>query len=261
MSLITTKTLSENVRLHELDGYIQSIYLIEYKDKLLLLDGCCRADISLLKTYIESTLQREFSNLAAIIVTHMHPDHAGAAHKLRKITGCKIYTANVDGHWYAGFDGYAMYIVDILLAKWVAKRKGRVPHRLWYNPHLKADVKLKDGERVPGFESWQVIYTQGHTDRCISLKHVPSNIIYVADLMVTVKGKYIPPFPLFFPNRYFQSLTRIKNMEASSLILAHGGEITPSEQDYQHLMNSAPKVPLTHWRTVKLKLKRMLSRT
>lgn len=85
-----------SMKLHKLDGYIQTIYLVEYNDKLLLLDGCSRADIPVLKRFITNTLQRPFHDLNLVIVTHMHPDHAGAAHKLRTLTGCKIAAADVD---------------------------------------------------------------------------------------------------------------------------------------------------------------------
>lgn len=246
------------MKLHKLDGYIQSIYLVEYKDKLLLLDGCSRADIPVLKHFIIRTLQRPMSDLNLIIVTHMHPDHAGAAHKLRTLTGCKIAAANVPGQWYNGFEGVIMHLTDMLLAKWVAKRMKKPRRNIWYSSKLKTDYKLNDGDALPNFPDWIAHATQGHTDRDISLHHVPSNRIYVADLMVKVKGNYIPPFPVFYPNRYRNSLRKIIALKPDSIILAHGGEVQPSEQEFQHLLNCAPKVPKTHWRSVKMKVSRAL---
>jgi hypothetical protein len=70
------------IKLHKLDGYIQTILLAEYTDKLLLLDGCSRADVSLIKHFITDTLQRPLTELQLVVVTHMPPAHAGAAHKL-----------------------------------------------------------------------------------------------------------------------------------------------------------------------------------
>ncbi|MGO3083055.1 MAG: MBL fold metallo-hydrolase, partial [Psychrobacter celer] len=54
-----------------LDGYIQSIYLAVYANKLLLLDGCCRADVPMVLAYITDTLQRPISQLKVVMVTHM----------------------------------------------------------------------------------------------------------------------------------------------------------------------------------------------
>jgi len=241
------------IRLHHIEGHIQTILLAEYPDRLLLLDGCCRADIVMLQHFITQTLKRQFSDLTLIVVTHMHPDHAGAANKLRKITGCKIATANVSGQWYSGIDGRLMHLTDILLAKWVAKRMKKPRVNIWYSSQLIADYKLDDGEQLPGFSDWIALATQGHTDRDLSLHHLPSNKVYVADLMVKVKNKYIPPFPIFYPNRYRASLYKIMTLKPHSIILAHGGEVSLTEHDYQHLLQLAPKIPKTHWRTVKLK--------
>ena len=62
-----------------LDGYIQSSYLAVYPDKLMLLDGGCRPDVALVLGYIKNTLKRPISDLKVVVVTHMHPDHAGGA--------------------------------------------------------------------------------------------------------------------------------------------------------------------------------------
>ena len=82
------------MQLHTIKGYIQDMYLVEYPDRLLLLDGACRADIPHLKAFIETGLMRDFADLHTVVVTHMHPDHAGAAHKLRKLTNCNLVAAN-----------------------------------------------------------------------------------------------------------------------------------------------------------------------
>ena len=258
LEALSTTRLSANAILFELEGYIQSIYLVKQGDNLMLLDGCCRADIGMIREFIQSTLALPLSALKLVIVTHMHPDHAGAAHRLRRLTGCKIAAANVDGHWYSGLDGKLMHLTDIALANWMSQRKGKPKTNLWYNPKLRPDIKLQDGEYLPQFSDWQALFTQGHTDRDLSLYHQPSGKVYVADLMVTVKGRFIPPFPVFYPNRYRRSLQRIKTLAPSAVILAHGGEVHPSEQDYQHLFKQAPTLPVTHWRSAKIKLKKAL---
>lgn len=249
------------MKLHHLEGYIQTILLAEYPDKLLLLDGCCRSDIAIIKDFITEKLKRPLSDLRLVVVTHMHPDHAGAANKLRKLTGCKLAAANVSGQWYAGLDGRLMHLTDMLLAKWVAKRMKKPAYNLWYSSKLIADYQLNDGDKLPGFDDWLALATQGHTDRDISLQHLTSNKIYVADLIVKVKNRYIPPFPIFYPNRYRASLNKIFALKANSIILAHGGEVTLSQADHQHLINLAPKVPITHWRSIKEKLKKVITPT
>lgn len=247
------------IKLHKLDGYIQTILLAEYQNKLLLLDGCSRADVSLIKHFINDTLARPLTDLHLVVVTHMHPDHAGAAHKLRQITGCKIASANVAGQWYSGLDGILMHITDLLLTRWVANKKKQSQRWLWYSRKLAPDYQLNDGDMLPGFDDWQALATQGHTDRDLSLHHLPSNRIYIADLIVTTRKGFIPPFPVFYPERYRNSLLKIAKLNANSLILAHGGEVNLSQQEFEQVLAKAPTKPMTHWRSVKTKLKRVLT--
>ena len=246
------------MKLHIVPGYIQDIYLVEYESKLLLLDGCCRADVSFLKHFISQQLARPLTDLKLVVVSHMHPDHAGAAHKLRKITGCKIATGEAEGHWYSGIDGVLMHISDILLTRYVANKKNKKQRWLWYARKLKADIYLKENQTLPGFEDWQVLFTPGHTDRDISLHHLPSNRVYIADVIVAIRKGFISPFPVFYPNRYKASLQKVSDLNAKTLLLAHGGEVQLSKDNIAQLIKNAPMKPITHWRAVKSKLKKVL---
>jgi glyoxylase-like metal-dependent hydrolase (beta-lactamase superfamily II) len=248
------------LKIHQLRGHIQSIYLVEYPQNLLLLDGCCRADISMLEQFITGNLNRPFSDLKLIVVTHMHPDHAGAAQQLRKITGCKIASANMSRQWYAGLSGRFMHLIDIALATWVASRMGKARKNLWYSPHLKADYALTDQDTLPGFNEWCVLLTTGHTDRDLSVLHLASKRIYVADLLVKVKDRFIPPIPVNFPEEYRDSILKVQALLPASVMLAHGGEVQLAERDFAHLLTVAPRKPFTVWTPVKHKLKRLLLR-
>ena len=224
------------MKLHRIKGYIQDTWLVEENQCLMLLDGASRADVESICEFITQNLGYSLQQLTTIVVTHMHPDHAGGANLLRKLSGAKIVSANVKGQWYSGVDGLLMQWTDILLAWWVAGRMKKPRRNIWYSRWLRADIKLSDNGAIPGFEDWQVLFTQGHTDRDISIRHVPTNIIYVADLMVTVKKRYVPPYPVFYPNRYRDSIERIKALNPEHILLAHGGKVQLTEDDYQHLL-------------------------
>ena len=248
------------MKVHQLQGHIQSIYLVEYPQKLLLLDGCCRADISMLEQFITGELSRAFSDLKLLVVTHMHPDHAGAAHKLRKITGCKIASANMSTQWYIGLHGRFMHLVDIALAAWVASRMGKAKRNLWYPPHLKTDYALFDQDSLPGFDDWCVLATPGHTDRDLSVLHLPSKRIYIGDLLVKVKDRFIPPIPVNYPEQYRASILKVQALRPASLMLAHGREVMLTEANYAHVLTVAPRKPFTIWTPAKNKLQRLLLR-
>jgi len=248
------------MQIQQINGYIQSIYLAVYDDKIMLLDGCCRPDVDLIHDYITNALNRPISDLKTVIVTHMHPDHAGAANELKRRFDCQIVTGFAEREWYSGIDGALMYVSDVLLTQWVAKRMKQEKKSVWYRPKLQADHELNDGESIPGFEDWRVVETQGHTDRDISVFHMPSKTIYVADLVVKVKGKFIPPFPVFHPNRYRRSLQKVEQLRPNKVIVAHNGEVRISQDEYEQLLALAPDVPLTHWRATKSKLKKAFGR-
>lgn len=246
--------------LHEIPGYIQSIYLAENPEGLLLLDGCCRVDVDTVCDFIVHTLQRPLTDLKLTVVTHMHPDHAGGAHRLRKKTGCQIATGAAPGQWYQGGSGRLMHLTDVVLGMYMANRMGRPMKNLWYSRTLKPDFVLDDGERLPGFGDWQVVTTHGHTDRDISLLHLPSRRLYVADLIVKVRNRFITPWPLFHPNRYRASVERVKAMPLHSILLAHGGEIEVTPEHPCFSVHT-PKMPRTHWRATKYRIRRLMQRS
>lgn len=246
------------MKLHSIEGYIQDIWLAEEAHGLMLLDGASRADVESICHFIQQVLGRPITDLKVIVVTHMHPDHAGGARALRQICQAKIVAADVPGQWYRGLDGLLMHLTDILLAQWVAGRMKKKRRLIWYSPFITPDIALNDGDRIPEFEDWEVLFTQGHTDRDISLWHKPSHRIYVADLMVKVKNRFIPPYPVFYPNRYKASLQRVMVLKPDSILLAHGGEVSLNASEFAFLRQKAPDIPATHWRSVKNKLARAL---
>ncbi len=161
-----------------IEGYIQTTYMAVYADKLLLLDSGCRCDVYKILTYITDVLQRPVSQLKVVMVTHMHPDHAGGAELLKQRTGCQIVTAKSAQPWYKGILGRVEHLNDLGLTYYVANRQGKSVTNVWYNPILKADSEVKDGDCVPHFEDWIILETPGHTDRDLSLWHPQTKQAY-----------------------------------------------------------------------------------
>lgn len=249
------------MKVHQLNGYIQSIYLIEYEHGLLLLDGCCRCDVSTVCDFITKELHRSVSDLRVVVVTHMHPDHAGGAHLFRKITGCQIVSANRENHWYKGINGVLMHWIDIILSVYVGRRIKQGIRNVCYSRKLNVDVKLHDGDLIPGFEEWSVIETPGHTDRDLSIYHQNTNSVYVADLIIKLRNnKFIAPFPVFHPNKYKSSLKKIKVLAPKQVLLAHGGIIHITSDDFDQMVSNSPNVPRTPLRATMKKFKKITRR-
>ncbi|MDA0129044.1 MBL fold metallo-hydrolase [Vibrio sp. MarTm2] len=245
--------------LHTLKGYIQTLYIAEYPDKLMLLDGASRADVDDITQFITQELNRPISDLKVVVITHMHPDHAGGANLLRARTGCALVSADLPNQWYSGLDGFIMHLTDIALAMWVAKRKDQPKRNLWYSRHLHPQVRVGEGDVIPGFEDWRVMETPGHTDRDLSLYHCEQDLLYVADLIVEVKQRLISPFPIFHPNQYRASVKRVFEMAPKRLLAAHGGEVTFDKETYRYLIETTPRAPSTHWRATKIQLRSLFT--
>lgn len=246
------------MHIHSLEGYIQNIFLVEDHDQLLLLDGCSRADVDNVCRYITDTLKRPLSDLKLIVVTHMHPDHAGGAHFLRDRTGAPIAAHPKAWNWYAGLAGRTAHAIDVGLTYYVAGRLGKPKAHIWYNPILTPDIVLDDGQTLPGFDDWQVVYTPGHTNHDISLWHRPTHQIYVADLMVMVKRQITAPYPICHPNQYRESLQRVHDLEAERVFCAHVPPQKGKDIPFATLISEAPKQPKNHWHSTKNRIARKL---
>ena len=246
------------MQIHALKGYIQNIYLAEDEQGLLLLDGCSRADVDQVCDFITNTLKRPLADLKLIVVTHMHPDHAGGAHFLRERTGAPIAANPKAARWYSGLAGRTAHAIDVGLTWWVASRIGKPKAHIWYDPILAPDMVLEDGQALPGFPDWQVVYTPGHTDHDISLWHKPQHLIYVADLMVMVKRQVTAPYPICHPNQYRESLQRVHELNPAQVLCAHVPPQDGNTVPFATLISAAPKRPKNHWHSTKNRIARKL---
>lgn len=224
-------------------GYIQTTYLAVYPDKLLLIDSGCRDDVEVILSYITDTLQRPIKQLKTVVVSHMHPDHAGGAELLREKTSCLIVSGFGVNDFYAGLKGRKQHLHDVVLTYYVAHRQGRPVKNLWYSRFLKPDHKLKEGDRVPNFEDWVVLETPGHTNCDLSLWHPDSNQVYTADLVLKIKNKFVSPYLINYPDQYKASLAKVKQLQASKHLLAHGNEVVVSTEEFDHLIDKVPAQP------------------
>lgn len=246
------------MHIHHIEGYIQSIYLVEYDDKLMLLDGCCRCDVAVVETFITQQLKRPMSDLKLVLVSHMHPDHGGGAHLFRKRFGCQIASVRSNTQWYGGVRGAFSHLTDTLLALYVARRKGKALHYVFYPRKLRPDILLTEGEPIPDFTDWTVYETPGHTDRDLSFYHAASKQIYVGDVILKLKSRFVSPFPIYQPDVYRASLAKLMHLDIDTIIMAHDGFSAITNKEIQSLIEKSPKRPLTASIVAKYKLKKLL---
>lgn len=106
--------------------------------------------------------------LDAIILTHFHWDHVGAASDLREMTGAKVYASNIDAP---------------LIEKPVRGYGSKTA------PPCKVDVHLCNGEEISvGNMKWKVVFTPGHTKGSICLLCIPQFGCHKDGLAVLLSG-------------------------------------------------------------------------
>lgn len=208
--------------LHRIPGQIETIYLAEYPDRLLLLDGGCRCDTRRIRKYVTKRLGKRMEDITLSFVSHVHPDHAGAAPVLRKRYGIPIAAPRAIDTWYAGLSGWLQHLIDYLFAWAVVIRMGRPWLRMWYPRFVRPDFPLEDGSFLPFFEDWKALLTPGHTAHHAVLYNEGDGTLYAGDLVLKANDRWLLPVPITMPAAQKESLRRLSAMNITRMLLAHG---------------------------------------
>lgn len=162
----------------EIKRYVY-VYLITAK-YCYLIDAGVAGSESIISGYMEQ-LGRDISEIKAIFLTHSHPDHIGAAAKIKRMSGCDIYASNIEKAW----------IEDIDLQFW----ERSIPN--FYslvNESVKVDgiVKEEDVLVLEQGISIRVLDTPGHSKGSVSYVYEEKEIVFCGDAIPVVDD-----FPIF----------------------------------------------------------------
>ena len=243
----------DSFTIHTIEGYIESLFLIEYPDKLLLLDSGCRSDVSIVSKYIKEQLNRPMSDLKLVIITHAHPDHSGGAYYYQKRYGIPIAGTWKMNEWYSGFSGFITQIVDIFLTHYVAYKRKKSLKNIWFPRKLEFDHILEFDQPLPGFSDWRILSTPGHTLVDLTVFHKDESIAYIADCIIRLGQRTIHPYPINHPEKYKASLSRLRDLNIKTYLLAHHGSTEINCVTFKELISSIPNKPKNH-RTSVLKM-------
>lgn len=208
-------------KLHIIQGYIASLFLVEYPRGMLLLDAGSACDVERIARYCEEVIGRPVTDIKLAVTSHMHPDHGGGAHQLRRKYGIPLAGHVTLDDWYAGATGWIQHKMDIYMTHVMARHQHRPYEKMYYPRRVGPDYLLNDGDPLPGFEDWQAVWTPGHTWSDLALWHPATKMLYVVDMLNELRGKYYLPLPVLFHDEMAQSFEKMAALDARHVLLAH----------------------------------------
>jgi glyoxylase-like metal-dependent hydrolase (beta-lactamase superfamily II) len=211
-------------------------YAIETPEGLVLVDSGLESDASLLKSQLK-TLELDWKQVRAVLITHAHLDHSGGAEHLRVEAGAKIYAGQGDaGVLKAGGPHDAFFSAFALPG-------GRL------HP-TKVDVELKGGELMAfGDVRIRALATPGHTpgSMCYLLERADRRILFSGDVISSMLGDershvriaqplgtysaYLPPRYRGDARTFLKSLRTLRAMPVPDLVLPGHPRADPTPQD------------------------------
>ena len=241
---MTATTTQIEPGVHRVADGLVNWYLIEDGDGLTLVDAGWPRSWPNVKQAIEG-LGRSTGDVAAIVLTHGHPDHLGAAEKARQETGASVYAhrpeiPRTEGK-AKGASPFTL-VPGLLPALWRPSATGFVLHataRGFMTPKwLTQAVPFDAGDTldVPGRP--RVVATPGHTQGHVSLVLDDKGVVFTGDAFATLDvltretGPRLQPDALNVdPAATRESLGALEGLDAGTMLPGHGEPYrgTPSE--------------------------------
>ncbi len=161
------------------------------------------------------------SDLSAHALTHVHPDHQGASHR--------ICTDRDIPLWCGEHDVAAMEVAGSVTPPKAPAAVRRFQERFWVGPPHPVARALREGDEVAGFT---VLETPGHTAGHIAFWRQSDRVLIAGDVINTINvftglpGLHEPP-AIFTtdPATNRASIRKIAALEPALVCVGHGGPL------------------------------------
>ena len=134
---------------------------------------------------------------AAILLTHVHPDHAGAAPELARAWSCPVYVPETELPLATAHDLATLERFAIPLDRWIVlpimRRLSQEKVSAILAAQSMADCArpLNPGD-APGLDGWTAVATPGHTPGHLAFRRERDGVLIAGDAVLTVNaGSFI----------------------------------------------------------------------
>ena len=227
---------------YQLCSTMTNMYLIEDDDGLTLVDAGLPAQMELLQAGLER-IGAEITDIEAVILTHIDPDHIGLAEPLRK-EGIPVWV-HEDGY-EAALEGVGKPPLGFFLLMW------RPAYLRFVRTLMNAG--MLDGEPIAEVSTFiegevldvpgqpEVIHTPGHRKGHCSFWLPESRILFAGDALITMdvmSGKAVDPEPVRGGNLFNfdkgQQQDSARKLASLGQITLLPGHVDPWEGDLREL--------------------------
>lgn len=169
----------------------------------------------------------------ALVLTHVHPDHQGAAHAVCEDLGIPLACHEAD---VAAMEGRVPMAGS-------GRSVPRIVQRMWGGPAHPVDRVLREGDEIGGFE---VIHAPGHAPGEILLFRQSDRVAICGDVIrnvsyATARRKLLEPPDAFnestAQNR--DSIRRLAALEPSLVLPGHGPAVVDMDE-FQRFAGALP---------------------
>lgn len=170
--------------IHRIGNFVNQYLLIDNRE-LTLVDTGMRSNKNSILKYVKN-LGFQPSDIKRILITHSDPDHYGAAKDLKDVTGCEIWSTQLEADAMKNAtssreiarSGFAKFLLS-LLAPMMAVHA------------VTTERILANGEILPILGGLKVIFSPGHTPGHFSLFLPAERILIAGDAITEDKRKPI----------------------------------------------------------------------
>lgn len=193
------------IKIHRVKTRLVNSYVIEYPDKLLVIDVAINCHRYVLG-FIEKELARDVRDVKLVVCTHDDPDHIGGVIPLAQLTGSAIGIPYASKHvWkklYRNPTGalmrfatsarelmrsrsWSMYLNSERdrIAQDKPKFLGGITAELQTSSQ-ESPYRLKNHHTLQGFDDWKVIHTPGHSWDSLCFYHQQSKSLITGDTLL-----------------------------------------------------------------------------